>query len=69
MTVTELINALLQIEAAGKGYYKVTFRKSMACYSINDVEEGAGWVDLSEEKKKNQKKERKSLIDIIRENK
>ena len=52
MTVTELINALLQIEAAGKGYYKVTFRKSMACYSINDVEEGAGWVDLSEEKKK-----------------
>ena len=68
MTVTELINALLQIEAAGKGYYKVTFIKSMACYSINDVEEGAGWVDLSEEKK-DSKKERKSLIDIIRENK
>ena len=67
MTVTELIDALLQIEAAGKGYYEVTFIKSMTCYDINDVEEGAGWVDLLEEKKES-KKERKSLIDIIREN-
>lgn len=68
MTVTELIDALLQIEAAEKGYYEVTFRESMVCHSINDVVEGAGWVDLSEEKKES-KKERKSLIDIIRENK
>lgn len=67
MTVTELIDALLQIEASGKGYYEVTFVKPMVCYDINDVEEGAGWVNLSEEKKRI-KKERKSLIDIIREN-
>lgn len=39
----------------------------MACYDINDVEEGAGWIDLSEEKKES-KKERKSLIDIIKRN-
>jgi len=46
MTVTELIDKLLALEAAGKGEYEVSFTVPTTCYDIEHVEEGSGWIDL-----------------------
>lgn len=48
MTVSELIEKLLQIEAAGKGEYEVTAStQDGACYDVDSIEEGAGWIEFN----------------------
>ena len=48
MTVRELIDKLLRIEVAGKGNYEVTVStQDGACYDVDRIEEGAGWIEFN----------------------
>lgn len=48
MIVSELIEKLLQIEAAGKGEYEViASTQDGGCYGVDRFEEGAGWIEFN----------------------
>ena len=48
MTINELVEKLLQMKAAGKGDYEViASTQDGACYGVDSIEEGTGWIEFS----------------------